>query len=127
MFDEELKYYEQELRDLRTAHNRGLGMIEFSAKSATPSQASSGFPGVYTATVTFADTETFPPIIQFAAEDNSFESNPLGISAPTFDSDNLTATVTISNFNIGSPSPIPTVYAVASIPIVSLEVEARNV
>ena len=125
MFEQEIKHFEQELRDLRTAHTRGLGMISFSEASNSPTQASPLSPATYTAVVTFGDGP-FPPIVQFAADDESNDQNPLAISAPTFDNANRTATVTIVDFNDESPTPIPTVYAVASTSIISLTVTENS-
>ena len=126
MFDENIKYYERELRDLRTAHTRGLGMVNFSEASATASQPATSNPSTYTAVATFSSGETFPPLVQFAALDDSYDQNPLAIGQPIFDSDNLTATVNITDYNISSPNPLPTVYAVASLPIVSLTIVGTN-
>lgn len=125
MFEEEIIRMEQEIRDLRTAHNRGLGMISFSESSATVSNVSSSFPWTYTAVLTFSSDGSFPPITQFAATDDSSDQNPLAISAPTFDSTNRTATVNISNYNYsgsGGGNPVVTLTAVASAPIVSLTI-----
>ena len=125
MFDEEIIRMNQELRDLRTAHNRGLGMIDFSEKTATVSNVSSSFPWTYTAVATFDSDETFPPIVQFAAVDNSFDQNPLTIGAPVFDSGGRTATVNITNYNYtdgDGGNPIVTLTAVSSIPITNLTI-----
>ena len=121
MFEQEIKRFEQELRDLRTAHTRGLGMISFSEASNSPTQASSLSPATYTVEVTFGDGP-FPPILQLAADDESNDQNPLSISAPTFDSATRTATANVTDYNHQTPMPIPTVYAVASTPIISLSV-----
>jgi len=125
VFEGQIKQFERELRDLKTAHTRGLGMISLSEASNSPTQASSLSPATYTAVVTFGDG-AFPPILQLAAEDNSNDQNPLAISAPSFNSSTRTATVTIVDFNDENPTPIPTVYAVASTPIVSLTVTENS-
>lgn len=125
VFEAQIKQFERELRDLKTAHTRGLGMISFSEASNSPTQASSLSPATYTAVITFGEG-AFPPILQVAADDESNDQNPLSISAPSFDSATRTATVNVTNFNSESPTPIPTVYAVSSTPIVSLSVTEDN-
>ena len=100
-------------------------MIDFSEKTATVSNVSSSFPWTYTAVATFDSDETFPPIVQFAATDNSFDRNPLTISAPVFDSGGRTATVNITNYNYtdgDGGNPVVTLTAVASIPITNLTI-----
>lgn len=125
MFEDNIKEAERELRDLRTAHTRGLGMMDFSEASASTSNVSSSFPWTYTAVVTFEQGDIFPPIVQFAAVDNSFDQNPLGIGAPVFDSVNFKATVSLTNYNYSDGNggnPLVNLTAVASIPITSLTI-----
>ena len=115
MFDEAIDRLKQEVRDLRTAHTRGLGMMNFSFTSAPPPSLPFQYPYVYTIVVTFADSETFPPFCQLSADISSG-----GFYGATWDSTNLTFTTKYMNADYTDPAP--TVKAVASAPISSITV-----
>ena len=114
MFDEAIDRLKQEVRDLRTAHTRGLGMMDFSFASATASSVSENYYS-YDVVVTFANGETFPPICQLSADQTKG-----GFFGATWDSTNLTFTTKYMNADYTDPAP--TVKAVASAPISSITV-----
>ena len=53
MFDQTIKQLEREVRDLRTAHTRGLGMINFSSDSITATTGATTYPYYYGIVVYF--------------------------------------------------------------------------
>lgn len=114
MFDETIDRLKQEVRDLRTAHTRGLGMMDFSTASATASGTSPSY-YTYDVVVTFSSGETFPPICQLSANQSKG-----GFFGATWDSGNLTFSTQYMNSDYTDPAPI--VKAVASAPIASITV-----
>lgn len=116
MFDQTIKQLEREVRDLRTAHTRGLGMMNFSTASATASSTSPNY-YIYDIVVTFSDGETFPPICQLGANQTKG-----GFFGATWDSGNLTFSTQYQNSDYTDPAP--TITAVASAPISSITVTA---
>lgn len=114
MFEENIKHYAQELRDLKTAHTRGLGMMNFSTASATsPSISTDRYS--YDIVVTFTEPETFPPTCQLTADQTKG-----GFFGASWDNVNLTFTTTYENADYNDPAP--TVKAVATAPISSITV-----
>ena len=68
MFDKIILDLEREVRDLRTAHTRGLGMMNFSTMSAT----ATGTPDLsYNIEVKFKNSDTFPPLCQLFCDEIS--------------------------------------------------------
>lgn len=114
MFEENIKHYAQELRDLKTAHTRGLGMMNFSTASATSPSISTDHYS-YDIVVTFTEPETFPPTTQLTADQTKG-----GFFGATWDNVNLTFTTTYSGADYNDPAP--TVKAVATAPISSITV-----
>ena len=116
MFDQTIIDLKREMQDLRTAHTRGLGMMNFSTASATATSTSPNY-YAYDIVVTFSDGDTFPPICQLGANQTKG-----GFFGATWDSDNLTFSTKYMNSDYTDPAP--TITAVASAPIASLTVTA---
>lgn len=116
MFDETITQMEREVRDLRTAHTRGLGMMNFSTASATASSTSPDY-YTYNIVVTFSNGDTFPPICQLSANQSKG-----GFFGATWNSSNLTFSTQYMNSDYTDPAP--TVKAVSSAPISSITVTA---
>lgn len=114
MFDKIIIDLEREVRDLRTAHTRGLGMMNFSTMSATASATSPDY-FTYDVVVTFSNGNTFPPICQLGADQSKG-----GFFGATWDSGNLTFSTQYQNSDYSDPAP--TITAVASTPIQSITV-----
>ena len=114
MFDETIAELKREVRDLRTAHTRGIGVMDFSTASATASGVSPDYYG-YTIVVTFSDRDTFPPFCQLSSNQTKG-----GFFSGTWNSTNLTFSTYYMNSDYTDPAP--TVMAVASAPIASLTV-----
>lgn len=105
-----------ELLGLKTAHQRGLGVIDFSSDSAIP--ASSSAVGIYDVTVNFSSGNIFPPILQLGTTvGNIFNS--------VWDVSNLKFTAEVQDESYGYYG-LPTVTAVASAPISSMTITPRS-
>lgn len=118
MLDEMLIRAKEEVRDLKTAHPRGLGMLNFATASATASGTSPSY-YTYDIVVAFANSAVFPPFCQLSANQTKG-----GFFDGAWDSSNRTFTTTYMNADYSDPAP--TIKAVASVPIVSLTVTPRT-
>ena len=105
-----------ELLALKTAHQRGLGVIGFSSGSATPASASSN--GRYDVTVNFSSGNIFPPILRLGTTVGN-------VFNPAWDTSNLRFTAEIQDENYGYYD-LPTITAVASAPISSVIITPRG-
>ena len=114
MFDRDIIRLKQELRDLRTAHLRGLGMVDFSTASGTATGMSPSY-YTYDVTVTFDESDVFPPICELSANQTDG-----GFFYSTWDS--TTRTLQTKLMNVGNNDPLPIVNAVASTKILSVTV-----
>ena len=112
MFEEDITRLLQEVRDVRTAHQRGLGMIDFSNASGTASALSSNYN--YNVTVTFDDSDIFPPICELSTNTSG------GLFYSTWNSGNKTFETKL--LNTSDEDPLPVVTAVASTKIISIVV-----
>lgn len=121
-FASKIAWFRAELRDLKTAHQRGLGLLDFFSSSATfvPEQFK-----VYQVVVTVAQefAETFPPIIQLAVSPID-ESTGFEILRPAFDETNLTFTAILGG-NWSADEEV-TVQVTSSAKISSVVVEEYN-
>lgn len=115
MFDQTIKQLEREVRDLRTAHTRGLGMINFSSDSITATTGATTYPYYYGIVVYFKNVDVFPPMVEIG-------SNYGALSSPTFNEQYLAASYRL---NAGT-SELPTVSVVSSAPIRLITIEALN-
>lgn len=111
MFDEEITRMEQEIRDLRTAHPRGLGMMNFSTYSDSPSSAATEYPYYYNVFIYFDQAGLWPPLIELASTYGA-------MSSPLWNSHNRSILVTL---NAGD-SRIPVISVVASSKIISMTI-----
>lgn len=118
MFDEMLIRAKEEVRDLKTAHPRGLGMLNFATASATASGTSPSY-YTYDIVVTFASSGVFPPFLELSADQTKG-----GFFRGSWDASNLTFSVEYEGSDYSDPAP--TIKAVASVPIVSLTVTPRT-
>lgn len=118
MFEELLVRAKEEVRDLRTAHTRGLGMLNFATASATASGTSPDY-ATYDIVVTFASSGIFPPFCQLSADQTKG-----GFFGGVWDSNNRTFTTTYMNSDYSDPAA--TIKAVASAKISSITVTPRT-
>lgn len=118
MFDEMLIRAKEEVRDLKTAHPRGLGMLNFATASATAGSISTDY-YTYDIVVTFADSGIFPPFCQLSADQSKG-----GFFSGVWDADNLTFSVVYSGSDYSDPAP--TIKAVSSVPITSITITPRT-
>jgi hypothetical protein len=114
MFEEDIIRIKQEVRDLRTAHLRGLGMVNFSTASGTSSGLSPDY-YTYDITITFDESAVFPPICELSSNQSAG-----GFYYSTWDSANRTLQTKL--MNTSDLDPVPVVKAVASTKILSVVV-----
>lgn len=114
MFEEDIIRIKQEVRDLRTAHLRGLGMVNFSTASATSSGLSPNY-YAYNIVVTFDESAVFPPICELSSNQSAG-----GFFYSTWNS--ASRTLQTKLMNTSDVDPIPLVKVVASTKILSVVV-----
>lgn len=118
MFGETLIRAKEEIRDLKTGHPRGLGMLDFATASATATGTSPDY-YTYDIVVTFTDSGVFPPFCQLSANQTKG-----GFFDGAWDNDSRTFTATYMNSDYSDPAP--TIKAVASSAISSITVTPRT-
>lgn len=111
MFDNDIIRMEQEIRDLRTAHPRGLGMMDFSTLSGSPSSAATVYPYYYNVFIYFDQDGIWPPLVELASTYGA-------LSYPLWNSQDKSILVTL---NAGT-SDIPTISVVASSKVLSMTI-----
>lgn len=120
-FASKIAWMRAELRDLKTAHTRGLGLIDFFSDSV---EISAELLKIYKLTVKIADSyaDVFPPLVQVAVE--PWAQGGVSYLFPTFDQSTLTFTVVLgSNWNNGDQIKVS---VVSSAKIQSLNLEVYN-
>ena len=125
MFDETIIQLEQEVLALRTAHPRGLGMMDFSSASATATTAATAYPYEYLVTVEFTELTLDTPGVPFTDEGYplvAVGSTYGAFSNPSFDLPNL-----LVSYNLTvETNDLPTVTIVSSAPIKTITITAVN-
>lgn len=122
-FASKIAWMRAELRDLKTAHERGLGLIDF-FKASTTLTASSSPVALYKLTVTIADSyvDVFPPLLQIAFDPLS--EYGLTYISEAFDQDTLTFTMVFGG--MWNPGDSVNVSVISSAKIATVTVEEQN-
>lgn len=125
MFDEAIIQLENEVLALRTAHKRGLGMMNFSAASVTATTAASAYPYEYLVEIELAENNAGEPGVP--GTDEGYPLIEVGstygaFSNPTFDLEMLNVSYNLTL----ETNDLPTVSAVSSAPIANITITTVN-